>query len=142
MGPVVDSVVPPTCVMYGLSSGKSINPLYASLSPEAVKNVCPWAAICSQIWSAIGSAPPLGLYQEQLICFARLSLAIRLSKSCQFPDGPASYMIIWDRPGAIDTAISISSDTSNTAGKLAGTPLNPSINTLVNGTFGRPARFS
>src|SRR3954463_6671770 len=78
-GPVVDKVVPPTWVMFVLSDGKSIAVLNASVSPLALKNDWPWAAICLKICSAAetGEPPP----HEQLNCLHRLSLAIRLSKS-------------------------------------------------------------
>src|SRR3569833_1322240 len=43
--PVVVNVVAPTCVIYGLSLGKSIKLVYAAASPDALKNDCPCAAI-------------------------------------------------------------------------------------------------
>ena len=51
----------------------------ASESPEALKNDCPCAAICLNIPSEVGSGEPGEVApQEQLICRARLSLAILL----------------------------------------------------------------
>src|SRR5579862_1997534 len=80
-GPLVVSVVPPTSVMFGLSAGKEIAPVKASESPLALKKDCPWAAICWKIVSAeaLGPPPP----HEQLSCLARLSFAMRLSRSTQ-----------------------------------------------------------
>src|SRR5262249_39674764 len=78
-GPVVDKVVPPTCVMLVLSEGKGIELVKASESPDALKNDCPCADICLKICSEVGSGPPPP--QEQLICLARLSFAMRLNKS-------------------------------------------------------------
>src|ERR1051326_9019571 len=78
-GPLVVSVVPPTCVIFGLSSGKGIAPENASPSPLAAKKDCPWAAICKNMFSAVPlDAPP---DQEQLNCLDTLSLAMRLNKS-------------------------------------------------------------
>src|ERR1035441_195648 len=57
-GPVVDNVVPPTCMMYGLSAGKGIGPVNASESPQALKKDWPCAAICRKIWSPAGSGGP------------------------------------------------------------------------------------
>src|SRR5207237_6332435 len=78
-GPLVVSVVPPTCVIFGLSSGKEIEPANASPSPLAVKKDCPWAAICKNMFSAVALGPPP--LQEQLSCLDKLSLAMRLNKS-------------------------------------------------------------
>ena len=54
--PLMLKTVPPTCVMLGLKDGElgwlglstslAEPPAKASLSPEALKNDCPWAAIC------------------------------------------------------------------------------------------------
>src|SRR3954447_15817862 len=76
---VVVSVVPPTCTIFVLSDGNSIEPVNASSSPLALKKVCPCAAICLKIASHVGSGPPPP--HEQLNCFAKLSFAIRLSRS-------------------------------------------------------------
>src|SRR5437016_12935301 len=73
--PVVLNVVPPTCVMLVLSEGNGMAPENASESPDALKNDCPCAIICLKICSDVGSAGPPP--QEQLICLARLSFAIR-----------------------------------------------------------------
>src|SRR2546425_422288 len=78
--PVVN-VVPPTCVMFVLSDGKGIALVKASESPEALKNDCPCIAIWIKACSAVGLGPPPP--HEQLSCFAKLSLAIRLSRSSQ-----------------------------------------------------------
>jgi hypothetical protein len=47
--------------------------------------------------------------------------------------------MICANPGAMDIAISMSSDTSTSPPSPVGAPLNPSSNTLFNGTPGRPA---
>ena len=75
--PVVVRVVAPTCVMLGLSDGKEIEVVNASESPVALKNDCPWVAICLKMVSEVASGPPPP--HEQLSCLARLSLAILLS---------------------------------------------------------------
>src|SRR5271163_2192572 len=84
-GPLVLKVVPPTWVMFGLSAGKRIGWPWgkAHLSPTALKNDCPWAAICRNICSAVGSGPPPP--HEQLSWWTRLSLAMRLKMSTQKP---------------------------------------------------------
>ena len=76
--------------------------------------------------------------QEQLNCLARLSVAIRfkmLYGSVKLLRPSPSYTITLARPGAIDTAISMSSDTSSAAEPAA--PVAVSISTLTSGTLGR-----
>ena len=76
--------------MLGLSAGNGTALVNASESPEALKNDCPCVAICWKITSpaAPGDAPPP---HEQLSCFDRLSLAMRLRMSTHGLPFGASY---------------------------------------------------
>src|SRR5690348_11421925 len=80
-GPVVVRVVPPTCVIFVLSDGNGMRPVKASESPVALKNECPWGAIGKK--SCYGDGSGLPPPQEQPICLAMLSFAMRLRISTQ-----------------------------------------------------------
>src|SRR5439155_24969580 len=87
IGLVAVNVVPPTCTIFVLLDGSftrvgSSTALFtkASESPEALKNVCPCAAICLKICSIVGLGPPLQPHDE-LIWLAALSVAMRFKTS-------------------------------------------------------------
>src|SRR5665647_826557 len=108
-------VVPPTCVMLGLLEGEpsklelSTCPgVNASLSPEALKNDCPCAAICLKMVSVVELGPPLQP-QEQLKFLIVLLAAMVFKISLGIPVGPASKTTILESPGAMEMAISMSS---------------------------------
>lgn len=83
----------------------------ASLSPEALKNDCPWDAICWKMASVVASGPP-PQPQEQLKFLTVLLAAIAFKMSFCEPVGPPVKMMILASPGAIAIAIWMSKATS------------------------------
>src|ERR1035437_4592723 len=104
--------------MLGLLEGEPEKPelstcpaVKASLSPDALKKDCPCAAICLKMVSVVASGPPLQP-QEQLKFLTMLLAAMVFKISLGIPVGPASKTTIWESPGAMEMAISMSSETS------------------------------
>src|SRR5690349_6078343 len=86
-GLTIFNAVPPTTVAHGSLEGGVMFPVQAPKSPDAWKKLCPWAAYCMRICSRAGSICGPNPH-EQLNCFARLSVAIRLSTPFGAVDRP------------------------------------------------------
>ena len=99
--------------------------------------------MCWKTWLAFVSAAIPPKNQDELNCLIWLleAMLFKISSKC-LSDGPASKTITPARFVAMEIAISMSRDASNTASTLVvGVPLNPSNRTTWMGTFGSPTFY-